>query len=129
MVPVGTLPLMDDPDWWRDAMLFEARWQSIAGGLFFVESLCDRNANHSAPETTVLNFPCEQCTGAFASSKALASHMRAKQRQTLTIKNFLRIQNAQHVAQIFNRGYDALLMSAIRVAQDVESTSWLIVIS
>ena len=73
----------------RDAMLSEARWQSIAGGLFFVESLCDRNANHSASETTVLNFPCEQCTGAFASSKALASHMRAKHGQRIKVKDFL----------------------------------------
>ena len=62
---------------------------NIVGGLFFVESLCDRNDNHNAPEARVLNFPCKACTVASASSKALASHMRAKHRQTITIKNFL----------------------------------------
>ena len=74
-------PPREAPAAWYDFMLDEAMWSDAVKTLFFVGSVCDRQA--SSPETCIRQWTCAVCSvngisPCFQSAKALAMHCRIK---------------------------------------------------
>eukprot|EP00973_Karenia_brevis_P075321 10463862-Karenia_brevis.AAC.1 len=65
--------------WWRYAKQNEGEWCDLVAQISFVDSVLDRPAEVSEHRSLLRTFKCSVCPdAAFASRKALMSHMRAK---------------------------------------------------
>ena len=88
----GTAGLTDPlvgADAWNAIMSNKGSWDQVVSDLFYVESNSDRHS-FDVPAEIVSHFNCPECQRAFATSRALQSHERAKHGKTSVLKYYLR---------------------------------------
>ena len=88
VLPPDFPQMLADPASWLKLMLDAPLWAKLVAKLFFSESACDPPlaAAHAAART----HRCAQCSAAFSSAKALASHSRAKHGTRSSVKAFVK---------------------------------------
>jgi hypothetical protein len=85
-LPPGFPTLSDGPSEWS-CLMKDSSWAALISKIHFVASICDHTAAKSTP-SHLQHHVCE-CGSAFASSRGLESHRRAKHGVTLAIQDRL----------------------------------------